>query len=345
MGQYFIDMCSNWVINVHNIFMEVKQIDFSKTLSDEQVYNCIVQNYEALGTDWVIHQWNWVNGVYISFQDHVKFLIVASLVEKTLNFYHQVNITQTYEQYYSKNNFQIDKFSISELCEKMNLPKETVRRKVLELEKLGVIKRTKKQLTLDRSAFPYVKPENQIPLTSKYLSRVADLLYKNKLYNKKIEAKIFERIIKKNFTLCWRWYYRMQIPWIIGYQKMFDDFTTVHVIGTIMMHQALNTRTFPKDFSINRDNKYFVFDTLINPLHLTKPGLSAMSISDMTNIPRATVIRKCKYLIQKGNLKINKKKQYFLTGNNRDEVLNYQLEFFKEKSKFLTRILNLIAIS
>ena len=65
----------------------------------------------------------------------------------------------------------------------------------------------------------------------------------------------------------------------------------------------------------------------------------------MTNIPRATVIRKCKYLIQKGNLKINKKKQYFLTGNNRDEVLNYQLEFFKEKSKFLTRILNLIAIS
>ena len=84
---------------------------------------------------------------------------------------------------------------------------------------------------------------------------------------------------------------------------------------------------------------------MINPLHLTKPGLSAMSISEMTNIPRATVIRKCKYLIQKGNLKINKKKQYFLTGNNRDEVLNYQLEFFKEKSKFLTRILNLIAIS
>jgi len=74
-------------------------------------------------------------------------------------------------------------------------------------------------------------------------------------------------------------------------------------------------------------------------------GISAMSISDMTNIPRATIIRKCKFLIKKGNLKVNDKKQYFLTGNNRDQIINYQLDFFREKSKFITRILNLIAIS
>ena len=127
--------------------------------------------------------------------------------------------------------------------------------------------------------------------------------------------------------------------------KMFNDLTTVHVIGTIMMHQALNTKTFPRDFSINRDNRHFVDNTFSNPLQLTKPGLSAMSISEMTNIPRATVIRKCKFLIKKRNLKVNDKKQYFLTGNNKDEILNYQLDFFKEKSKFITRILNLIAIS
>ncbi len=325
--------------------MEVKQIDFSKKLTDEQVYSCLVENYETLGTDWVTHQWNWINGVYISFQDHVKFLILASLIEKTLNFYHQVNVTQTYDQYYSKDNLEIDRFSISELCEKLELPKETLRRKVLELEKLGVIKRKKKVIMLERSAYPYVKPINQIPLTSKYLARVSELLNKEKLYDKKIDKNIVEKVIKKNFTLCWRWYYRMQIPWIIGYQKMFNDLTTVHVIGTIMMHQALNTKTFPKDFSINRDNKFFVYETLANPLQLTKPGLSAMSISEMTNIPRATVIRKCQFLIKKGLLKINEKKQYFLTGNNKDQILNYQLEFFKEKSKFLARILNLIAIS
>ncbi len=270
--------------------MEVKQIDFSKTLSEDQVYNCILQNYEALGTDWITHQWNWINAIYTSFQDHLKFLIIISLVEKTLNFYHQVNITQTYDQFYAKDNLQINEFSISELCEKLNLPKETLRRKVLELEKLGVIKRKKKQVIIDGSAYFYVKPINQIPLTSKYLFRVGELLNKEKLFFKKIDKNDLEKLIKKNFTLCWRWYYRMQIPWIVGYQKMFNDLT-------------------------------------------------------MTNIPRATVIRKCKFLIKKGNLKVNDKKQYFLTGNNRDEILNYQLDFFKEKSKFITRILNLIAIS
>ena len=127
--------------------MEVKQIDFSKTLSEDQIYNCILQNYEALGTDWVTHQWNWINGIYTPFHDHLKFLIIISLVEKTLNFYHQVNITQTYDQYYAKDNLQINEFSISELCEKLNLPKETLRRKVLELEKEGAIKRkTKKEI-------------------------------------------------------------------------------------------------------------------------------------------------------------------------------------------------------
>jgi len=325
--------------------MEAKQIDFSKTLSDNDVQDCITRNYNDLGTDWVTHQWNWINNVYISFQDHVKFLIVISLVEKTLNFYHQVNVTQNYDQYYSKQNLQINKFSISELCEKLNLPKETIRRKVLELEKLGVIKRQKKQITIDRSAYPYVQPIQQIPFTSKYIAKVAELLNKNKLYNKKIDANLIEKVIKKNFTLCWRWYYRMQIPWVIGYQKMFYDFTTAHVIGTILMHQALNTKTFPQDPTKNRDNKFFVDDTFLNPLQLTKPGLSAMSISEMTNIPRATVIRKCKFLMKKDNLKINNKKQYFLTGNNKEKVFDFQMNFLKEKSKFLTRVLNLIAIS
>ena len=119
-----------------SIQMEVKNIDFGLVLNEKDVYDCLLKNYEALGTDWVVHQWPWLNGVYISFEDHVKYLILISLVEKTLNFYHQVNLTQDYDQYFSKQNLQIDKFSITELCEKLDLPKETLRRKVLELEKL-----------------------------------------------------------------------------------------------------------------------------------------------------------------------------------------------------------------
>ena len=70
-----------------------------------------------------------------------------------------------------------------------------------------------------------------------------------------------------------------------------------------------------------------------------------MSISDMTNIPRATVIRKCKYLMEKGYLKINDKKQYVMTGLNITKILPFQKEVLRNKSKFLRKVLNLLIIS
>ena len=118
--------------------MSLQEIDFSKTLTDDQVYENIMSNYSTLSREWVFHQWNWMNNVYVSFKDHYKFMILISLIEKTLQVYDQMQIQYSYEEYYSKSYLQIEKFSITELCEKLSLPKETVRRKVLELE---IIKR------------------------------------------------------------------------------------------------------------------------------------------------------------------------------------------------------------
>ena len=114
--------------------MSLEQIDFSKTLTDDQVYESIMNNYSDLANEWISHQWNWMNNVYWTFNDHYKYMIIISMIEKTLQFYDQMNIQQSYEEYYSKSYVQIDKFSITELCEKLDLPKETIRRKVLELE-------------------------------------------------------------------------------------------------------------------------------------------------------------------------------------------------------------------
>ena len=74
-------------------------------------------------------------------------------------------------------------------------------------------------------------------------------------------------------------------------------------------------------------------------------GVSAMSLSDMTDIPRATVIRKCKFLMSHGYLKLNDKKQYVMTGMNIDKILPYQRKIFRNKAKFLRKTLNLITIS
>jgi len=295
-----------------------------------------------------------MNNVYRAFNDHYKYLIVISLVEKTLQFYDQMNIQFSFDQFYSKLNLQVEKFSITELCEKLQLPKETVRRKVLELEKLGVLKRIKKQIIIDRSVFSQVKPESQIRLTSKYIYLISQIFNKDGIYTKKLDSKFIEQKIKKNFSLCWRWFYRMQIPMIIGYHEMFKDIATFHLWGTVVMNQAFNYKknisdsnlhSMEEQFHLTPDYMTFNKGIVLDQENDETTGVSAMSLSDMTNIPRATVIRKCKYLMSHGYLKLNDKKQYVMTGMNIDKILPYQRKIFRNKAKFLRKTLNLLTIS
>jgi len=328
--------------------MSLRQVDFSKVLNDDQVYDHMMRSYDQLGRDWIVHQWNWMNNVYKAFNDHYKYLIVISLVEKTLQFYDQMNILHSFEHFYSKPSLYIEKFSITELCEKLQLPKETVRRKVLELEKLGVLKRVKKQIIIDRSVFSQVKPEKQIKLTSKYIYLISEILNKDGIYQKKLNVKLIENTIKKNFSLVWRWFYRMQIPMIIGYHEVFEDVATFHVWGTVVMNQAFNYKKNIDEsnvHSLTPDYMTFNKGVVTDQENEETSGVSAMSLSDMTNIPRATVIRKCKYLVDQGYLKPNEKKQYVMTGMNIDKILPYQRKVFKNKAKFLRKTLNLLTIS
>ena len=324
--------------------MSLQEIDFSKTLNDEQVFETIMGNYSNFSKDWIIHQWNWMNNVYWAFKDHYKYMIIISLVEKTLQFYDQMQIDYSYDEYYSKSYLQIEKFSITELCEKLDLPKETVRRKVLELEKKGVISRDKKKIIIDRKAFEFVKPTNQIKFSAKYIYLVSLALNKEKILSKKIDTKSIENLIKKRFSLCWRWFYRMQIPLIIGYHKFMQDLSTFHIWGTICMNQVLNVSKELNPVDKPPLDYFMTNNVLLNNLG-SDAGISAMSISDMTQIPRATIIRKCKFLIKNDLIKMNEKKQYVLTTMNFKKILPYQTEAFKYKAKFIRKVLNLLVIS
>ena len=328
--------------------MKLKQVDFSKVLNDDQVYDHMMASYDKLGRDWIVHQWSWMNNVYKAFNDHYKYLILISLVEKTLQFYDQMNIKYSFDQFYSKQNLQIEKFSITELCEKLKLPKETVRRKVLELDKIGALKRIKKQIIIDRSVFPQVKPERQVKTTAKYIYLISEIFNKDGIYTKKLDPKFIENTINKNFSICWRWFYRMQIPMIIGYHEMFEDVATFHIWGTVAMNQAFNYKRGMYESNIHSltpDYMTFNKGIVTDQENEKTTGVSAMSLSDMTDIPRATVIRKCKYLVDQGYLKPNEKKQYVMTGLNIEKILPYQRQVFRNKAKFLRKMLNLLTIS
>ena len=140
---------------------------------------------------------------------------------------------------------------------------------------------------------------------------------------------------------------------------MFEDLTTFHVWGTVCMNQAFNYKTaLNKSNGSNQAKGYMDFqrelfkgdyntfnEEMIGGDKAKNNGVSAMSVSDMTGIPRATVIRKCKHLIKNDFLKLNEKKQYILTGFNVKKVIPYQKLIFRNKAKFIRKVLNLLTIS
>ena len=62
-----VDKCPIWVCTATIKNMSIQEIDFTKTLTDDQVYETIMTNYSDLSREWIFHQWNWMNNVYWSF--------------------------------------------------------------------------------------------------------------------------------------------------------------------------------------------------------------------------------------------------------------------------------------
>jgi len=81
--------------------------------------------------------------------------------------------------------------------------------------------------------------------------------------------------------------------------------------------------------------KYFLSD------QREETGVNAMSISDISGIPRATVIRKLNKLLKEKFLTIDNKKHYTSAGLHAQKLLEVQKETFNNLSKFSARIYNL----
>ena len=124
-----------------------------------------------------------------------------------------------------------------------------------------------------------------------------------------------------------------------------QDLTTFHIWGTVAMNQALNVAKQLDTAEDKPSLDYFATSNILIENLGANTGISAMSISEMTKIPRATIIRKCNYLKKKELLKVNEKKQYVLTSTNFKKILPYQTQVFKFKAKFIRKILNLLMIS
>ena len=76
-------------------------------LRKEKLITAFEKNYNVVSPLWSNHQIEWMNGVYESFKDHDKYIIVLYLIKKTFDFYSKNLVKETYAEFYEKDSIQI----------------------------------------------------------------------------------------------------------------------------------------------------------------------------------------------------------------------------------------------
>jgi DNA-binding Lrp family transcriptional regulator len=300
------------------------------------------KKYHLISPLWSIHQLEWVSGVYQSYKDHEKYMIVLYLIKKTFDFYSKNLVKENFTEFFEKDFIEVDSFTIMEVSKAIDITKESTRRKINELEKSGAIKRIKRRTIIDKSMFPFMKPQKSIIRISRFLSTISNILYQGNILQSEFESIKIEDFIKNNFSLIWKLYYEVQIPNLLKWKKVFKDLETFHVWAVCVVNQKFNSQKNPESNNKISKKKYldryfFNDDNVID-------GVNAMSISDISGIPRATVIRKLNILIEKKYLVINDKKHYTLANTHQKKLSSIQeinLSFLYE---FIANVFNLILI-
>jgi DNA-binding Lrp family transcriptional regulator len=312
----------------------------SSQIRSEKLLAIFEKNYNDVSPLWSSHQLEWTNGVYGAFKDHDKYMIVLYLIKKTFDFYSKNFVKESYDSYFKKNLIEVDTFNVMEVSKALNIPKETTRRKINELVKSGAINKFGKRVIIDKSVFPFVKPENSIIRVSRFLSTLSSILCDEKVLIDKFNSIQIQDFIEKNFSHIWKLYYEVQIPWILNWKKVFKDIESFHVWAVCVVNQKLNSK---REKNVKMNKKIYIKKYFFN-FNDTTDGINAMSISDISGIPRATVIRKLNLLVKENYLNINDKKHYIIASKHKKELVLRQRLNFSALSKFTTRIFNLMLI-
>jgi hypothetical protein len=309
----------------------------SKQIHSKDIREVLEKNFVSILPVWTPLQLAWVNNVYKTFHDYEKFMIIMHLLTQTFEAYSKNFVKLNYEEYFDQNEIEIHAINITEISKSLNIAKETTRRKINELEEMGAIKRKKKKIIIDRDTWPNIKPQETIKRMSRFLSTLSKICVDEGLIEEPLSTESITETCKEYFSFIWQLYYEMQMPMLLGFKKVFGDLESFHINGICLTNHALNS----KKIDNSEMSKKFYLEKYFFALNKDDAGVNAMSISDISGIPRATVIRKLNKLLKEKFLKIDTKKHYSSTGIHQTKLIEVQKKTFYNLSKLTARIYNL----
>ena len=234
-----------------------------------------------------------------------------------------------------------NKINLIQISKDLNIPKESVRRKISELEKKGIIKKKGKKIFLDRSAYKSQEPINTLKNVSVLLSKFSEISKKNNIIKKSFDRTEVSKLIKNNFSFCWYQFFKFIFSYCYRWRKYFGDLE-IMLIGITIAFNSVTTASIKLKGIESYIDKWRE-EILQNNIR----GINAMSISEITGIPRPTVIRKIDSLIKLNMVEMDKNKLLNVKFNNKSykETSELQNETINDLSIFITRTFNQININ
>ena len=305
---------------------------------DEKVINkVILDNFAALAPSFFTLTSNWFVRAYDHYKDIDKFIIIIYLININLIYFRKNGVKIDYDTFYRDKSIEITKINISDISKDLGVPKESIRRKVLELEKEGTIKRSGKKIFIVRDTLYSARATNTLTEIATILHEFNKILKKEKLVTEVYSVNEIISAMKENFSYCWYQFNKFWFIYINRWRAELKDLEYL-AIGMVVIINAVKNKEFSSKKNIRSYHKALMGSD--------RRGVNAMSISEITGIPRPTVVRKLKFLIDKKYLHINEKK--LITFNAKDSAFQKTGKMINQNmlslSNFIYKIFNQIRI-
>jgi len=310
----------------------------SSQIDEKIIFKVIDKHFSRLAPYY--YKWinSWLIGAYENFRNIDKYIILIYIINQDFIFFRKNGLIIDYNTFYKDKTLEVAKINISKISKDLQIPKESVRRKVEELEKAEIIKRKGKQIFVNRAAIPVVQANLTLKNMSVLLCEFNKILKEEDIVEVAYPTTEISDSIKKNFSFVWYQFYKFLFIFTKRCRKYVGDLETFCIGLLVLVNSA--------------DNKNFKIKDLTRKKYTTSiqgsddRGVNTMSISDVTGIPRITVIRKLKYLIKRNILQINEKKLITLniSGVAFDEIEELQNQNMRSLSNFIYRAFNQIKV-
>ena len=320
--------------------MEKKNIDLSDPtkISHQKIYDLYCNHYDLIHSLFIEFEFAWFQQAYQALGDLDKYNILIYLYKQYFFELNEIFKVKSLNEFYFNPRFNLEKINIIKISKELRLSKETTRRKILELERDGILIKNKKIITVTLKAGLLQKPEATINSFSKILDYISYFLHKDNHVKKYYQKEFFVKKIKERFTQILAIFLEFQINYVLKRKTLLNnDMEMIFIIGSLFFNQVMFLKKSKK-------NSHYKKEWEENILHIgDKKGLNAMTISDLTGIPRPTIIRKLKILLKEKNAYKDEKNLYYMVKGKFSTSLNKQrLNNIKELSSTISRINNII---